>query len=306
MNSPIRFERYRSIIDDWEGFQDALRRPLPTCVWANPLKTTPAELEDHLRAQKIDFEPLAWKVGAYRLRDLARPGTRLAYIAGLLQTQEEVSMVPVELLDLQPGHRVLDACAAPGSKTTQIGAKLGISGTVIANDRDFRRLRALARSLDRLGIVNTAVLNADATNLPEEIGSFDRVLADVPCSCEGTSRKNLEITAATPEDFTSRATIQQAILKRCVELCRPGGRVVYSTCTYAPEENEAIVDAVLEQFGDLVQLLPARLQGLDGTAGLARWGKREFSPQLKHALRIYPHHNDTGGFFVAVLKKRED
>ncbi len=303
MADPSTFERYRSVIADWDEFAEAINRPLPVCIWANPLKTTSSELEELLSKNDIDAEPLSWRDGAYRLVDTARPGSRIPFLAGLYQIQEEVSMLPVELLDLRAGQRVLDTCAAPGSKTSQIAATLGNTGTIIANDRNFRRMRALSRSLDRLGATNVGVMTRDATNMPGAIGSFDRILADVPCSCEGTTRKNRDATVATDDDFNYLCTIQRAILKRAIELCRPGGRVVYSTCTYAPEENETIVDSVLREFYDECRLIPARIPGFPASPGLLHWQQQSYDPQLEHALRVYPHQHDTGGFFVAVFQK---
>lgn len=302
MNNLHPFHRYRSIIPDWDEFAAALDRQLPTCIWANPLKITPAKLEEYLTDQNMAFEPIPWRRGAYRLVDTTHPGSRLAYLAGLYEIQEEVSMLPIELLDLHPGQRVLDTCAAPGSKTAEIATALGNRGTVLANDRNYRRIKPLARSLDRLGITNTAISVHDATNLPRDIGTFDRILADVPCSCEGTSRKNTDAGAATSGDFGRLCTTQRAILKRALELTRPGGRVVYSTCTYAPEENEIIVDSVLDEFADEWHLIPARIEGFPASPGLLEWRGQHFDPQLANALRVYPHQHDTGGFFVALFQ----
>ena len=297
------FARYQSIIDDWEGFQDSLTRPLPTCIWANPLKTSPEELEALLRQESISFQPLSWRPGAYRLLNTPRPGNRIAAVAGLYQIQEEVSMLPLELMDLHPGQRVLDTCAAPGNKTAQIAAALGNTGTLLANDRSFHRLKPLGRALDRLGIYNTSVMICDAANFPASIGTFDRILADVPCSCEGTSRKKLQAREATADDFRSLCNMQTAILRRSLELLRPGGRLVYSTCTFAPEENEAIIDAVLRDFSLPLEVLPARIEGFPATPGLVEWRGRQFDPRLERTLRVYPHQHDTGGFFLAVLER---
>lgn len=306
MTDVSTFARYRDIIPDWEAFGRALERALPICIWANPLKITAAELEAHFAEEGIDVEPVRWRPGTYRLQGVARPGSRLAYLAGLYEIQEEVSLLPVEFLDLQAGQRILDACAAPGSKTSQIATTVGPNATIIANDRNFRRMRPLGRSLDRLGITNTTVMTEDATNLPASIGTFDRILVDVPCSCEGTSRKNGDATAATSDDFARLCSVQRALLKRAIELCRPGGRVVYSTCTYAPEENEAIVDSILNEFAESCHLIPARVAGFQASPGLVTWRDQHFDPQLEHALRVYPHQHDTGGFFVAVLHKTTD
>ena len=301
-DSPPRFERYREIVPCWQDFLRALERPLPTCIWANPLKITPRQLEALLAEQRIDFEPLPWRSGAYRLLNTPHPGSRIAFLAGLYQIQEEASMLPVEFMDLKPGQRILDACAAPGSKTTQIATRHPRGTTVVANDRNYRRMRPLARSVDRLGITNTVITVHDASNLPGQIGTFDRVLADVPCSGEGTSRKNRDISAADETDFSNLCGVQRAILKRCLELCRPGGRVVYSTCTWAPEENEAIVDDVLREFSPRWKLIPARLPRFPASPGLVHWRGQRFDDQLENALRVYPHQHDTGGFFVAVLQ----
>ncbi len=303
-DSPPPFERYRSIIPEFDQFLGALNRPLPTCVWANPNKTTPQQLERYFESHHIDYRPLGWVDGAYRLSNVSSPGTRFGFVAGLYHVQEEVSLLPVELMDLHPGQRILDACAAPGSKTTRIATTVGQEATVIANDRNFHRMAPLARSVDRLGITNTAVMVHDATNLPGHIGTFDRLLADVPCSCEATWRKNHEVGPADDADFQRLCTIQRAILARCLQLCRPGGRVVYSTCSFAPEENEAIVDTVLAEHGDHWDLVPTHIDGFKTSPGLVRWQDRRFDPRLQHAVRVYPHQNDTGGFFVAVLEHR--
>lgn len=305
MNNPPPFERYRPIIADWEAFQAALERPLPVCIWANPLKTTPARLEALLARQGIEVEPLTWRPGAYRLLNTPRPGSRMPYLAGLYHIQEEVSLLPTHLLDLKPGQRVLDTCAAPGNKTAQIATDLKNTGTVIANDRNFRRMRPLGRTMDRLGIFNTSLITADAANLPREIGTFDRILVDAPCSCEGTSRKNSEPHQATDSDFRLLGPVQRSILKRAVELCRPGGKIVYSTCTYAPEENEAVVDSILQEFGSILEVLPAQIPGFPAEPGLIEWQGQSFDARLRHCLRVYPHNHDTGGFFVAVLQRLE-
>lgn len=303
MNNPELFERYRPIIPQWDAFQTTLTRPLPTCIWANPLKTTPTDLEKLLAKQGIELQPLTWRGGAYRLLNTERPGSRMPYLAGLYHIQEEVSLLPVHLLDLKPGQRVLDTCAAPGNKTAQIATALKNTGTVIANDRNFRRMRPLARTMDRLGIFNTSIITSDAANLPREIGTFDRILVDAPCSCEGTSRKNAEPHQATSADFQALLPVQRSILKRAVELCRPGGKIVYSTCTYAPEENEAIVQSILDEFGPLIDLLPAQIPDFPGEPGLIEWQGESFDPRLRRCLRVYPHIHDTGGFFVAVLQR---
>jgi NOL1/NOP2/sun family putative RNA methylase len=297
------FERYRPLIDDWTAFVDALRRPLPTCVWANPLRTTPEMLVTRLRDHGFDPMPLSWLSHAFCLPADVDIGRQLAYVAGMLHVQEEVSLLPVPLLDPRPGERVLDLCAAPGNKTAQIATRMRNRGTVVANDISYGRVASMRSTLDRLGIANVSATTYDAANYPSESGAFDRVLADVPCSCEGTSRKQPSVVAQR-EAMRDPTGAQRAILRQAVRRCRPGGRVVYSTCTYAPEENEAIVDTVLRDVGpEALRLRPARIDGVMGSPGLTTWQGQSFHPSLANALRVWPHQNDTGGFFIAVLEK---
>jgi NOL1/NOP2/sun family putative RNA methylase len=298
-------ERYREVVPDFPAFAEAVRRPLPVTVWANPLRTTPEEARAWLEAEGLSPEPVAWRPGAFRLPPDAAPGRLLATVAGLIHVQEEVSLLPVALLDPRPGERVLDLCAAPGGKAAQIAVALGNRGTLVANDADWRRLSSLGRNLERMGAVNAVLTCADAASFPEAGAPFDRVLADVPCTCEGTSRKNPEVfTWGDAGERRDIARLQRAILRKAVRLCRPGGRIVYSTCTYAPEENEAVVAAALEEAGpDRLRLLEARVEGLRADPGLAAWRGERFPPELSRALRVWPHANDTGGFFVAVLER---
>ncbi len=308
------FERYRPLVDDWDAFAAALARPLPATIWTNTLRTTPERLSAWLARDGTLAEPIAWCPGAFRLSG-ARPGKSLAYISGHLHIQEEVALIPVILLDPRPGERLLDLCAAPGNKTVQAAVRMEDRGTVIANERGLHRIGVLRRNLERLGITCAAVTVGDAANLPRDAGTYDRVLADVPCSCEGTTRKNPEVLRRLGR-IKRRAGGQLAILRKAVQLARPGGRIVYSTCTYAPEENEGVVGALLREAAPgSLRLLPARVEGLKTVPGLTAWrderhpggGQMErWDDQLELAMRVWPHHNDTGGFFVAVIEKLAD
>jgi len=214
-----------------------------------------------------------------------------------------VSVLPTLALDPQPGERVWDACAAPGSKTTQIADAMGDEGTVVANDNNLGRLSALRHNAERLGITNTIVTNQDARNFstkPLAFDEFDRALVDAPCSCEGTCRKNPDVLDQwTLGHVDAVAGIQKGILARAVQATRPGGVVVYSTCTFAPEENEAVLAHVLaNEDCELVEFdLP-----LDTDPGVTEWEEETYDESVTRAKRIYPHRNDTGGFFCAKLR----
>jgi 16S rRNA C967 or C1407 C5-methylase (RsmB/RsmF family) len=299
------FERYRPIIDDWAAFEAALSRPLPTCLWANPLRTTPQQLARFLAEDGLQPEPLSWYPGGFKLAADFKPGLHWTFLAGLCHSQEAVSMLPVLLLDPRPGERVLDLCAAPGNKTAQMAVAMANQGTVVANDINFGRMRAARQTQERLGLVNLSTTIWDGANYPNAAGLFDKILVDASCSCEGTSRKEPAVlNRVGPELSGRKSSSQQALLRRAVQLCRPGGRVVYATCTYAPEENEQVVDAVLQEFSDTgVQVGPAQAAGIASSPGLTAWNGHQFDPSLRHACRIWPHQNDTGGFFMAVLEK---
>jgi NOL1/NOP2/sun family putative RNA methylase len=206
------------------------------------------------------------------------------------------------VLDPQPGERVWDAAAAPGSKTTQLSALMDDEGLVVANDNNLGRLSALRHNAERLGVTNLAVTNQDARNFsvnPFDFEEFDRALVDAPCSCEGTCRKNPDaLDRWTLDHVRSVAGIQKGILKRAVQATKPGGTVVYSTCTFAPEENEAVLDYVLRE--EDCRLVEFDLD-LETSPGVTEWEDEEYDPSVELAHRIYPHQNDTGGFFCAKL-----
>lgn len=299
------FERYRDLIDDWDAFVAAVQRPLPTTIWANSLKIMPEKLHCLMAESGVDLTPVSWYPGAFRLPPDVMPGLRWEFMAGLYQVQEEVALLPALLLDPQPGERVLDMCAAPGNKTAQMGAMMANRGTLLANDRNGGRMRAARDVLNRIGLVNVTTLTWDGSSLPGEIGQFDKIMVDVPCTCEGTCRKDTSVLGRSSVSASLKmARIQTALLRKAVQLCRPGGRIVYATCTFAPEENELVVDTILRESGDVLRLRPSTVPGLVASGGLTQWQGQPLHPDLHHTSRIWPQQNDTGGFFVAVLEKK--
>ncbi len=300
------FARYKDVVDDWEAFMEAAKRPLPTTIWANSLKIKGDELTQRLQKKGIDLTPIPWIEGGFRLPAGVQPGLLWEYMAGLFHVQEEVSMLPIKLLDVQPEHTVLDMCAAPGNKTAQIGVALHNKGTVVANDRSRGRMRAARQTFNRLGLVNISMHTRDASNLPRSLGQFDRVLADVPCTCEGTCRKEPSVMVRSSTNGSLKmARTQKAILRKAIQLCKPGGKILYATCTFAPEENELVLQEMLETMPDKIRILPASIDGFVTAPGLTEWNGRILHPSLQNALRAWPHHNDTGGFFMALLEKAD-
>ncbi|MFC7077529.1 RsmB/NOP family class I SAM-dependent RNA methyltransferase [Haloarcula halophila] len=294
--------RYRPIVDDFDAFRAACERPLPSAIRVNTIKATVDRVTAALEAAGIAADPVDWHDRLFVLPE-ASAGGNWPYFHGWTHGQEEVSAIPATVLDPQPGERVWDACAAPGSKTTQLAALMDDRGEIVATDNNLGRISALRTNTERLGVTNVAVTHEDGRNhslKPFGDAGYDRALVDVPCSCEGTIRKNPDAL----EDWSLShvegvAGVQKGILTRAVQVTEPGGTVVYSTCTFAPEENEAVVDHVLEvEDCELVDYdLP-----LTHRDGITEWDGASFDSSVTRAKRIYPHHNDTGGFFCAKLE----
>lgn len=302
MGSPL--DRYRPIVDDWTSFEAAIRRPLPTCIWTNPLRVDWEEVRDHLAEEGLNVEPVSWSREAWRVEGFANLTDSLGYRAGVFHLQEEVSQLPVALMALDPTCRVLDLCAAPGGKTALIAIKLGGRGTVVANDPSRGRQTVTRTLLDRLGLANVSLTDRDGRDALWPDASFDRVLVDAPCSCEGTLRKHPGVEERTTESGRAYLVeLQRRLLLNALRICRPGGRVVYSTCTFAPEENEAVVSDVLESMQGQVRIAFVPVAGLRSKPGLTEWNGRRFKAEMALAHRLWPHHGDTGGFFAVALER---
>lgn len=301
---PEDLSRYAPLVGGAEAYFAALSRPLPLTLWVNPVKTTVAALRGFFCEEGIQAEELSWYPVAFRVSGLERPGATLPFIAGWYYVQEEVAMTAVVALDPQPGERVVDLCASPGGKTAQAALRVGPSGLVVANEAHMGRLSALRATVDRLGLANVLTTWADGRYLPLPEGVWDRVLLDAPCSGEGTVRKSKGGYQPAPAPFRKAlVAMQKQLLERALRLVKPNGVVVYSTCTFAPEENEEVLDAVLGDWG-AVEPIPDL--GLSAAPGLTSWQGRSFRQDLVHACRFWPHLNDTGGFFLARIRRSEE
>jgi len=244
---------------------------------------------------------MPWYEDAFVCDSLDIGGT-LEHFTGMIYMQELVSMLPPVIVrkELENATTVLDACAAPGSKTTQMAAIMRNRGTIIANDLDYSRIRALKFNLEKTGALNTVITNYDLQHFPKN--QFDVVLLDAPCSAEGTMRKNERLFATwSASSIPSYSGNQKVLMLKAFDLLRPGGTLIYSTCTFAPEENELVVDHLLKNRE--ASLEPIRIKGMKTTPGIQEWEGRSFDERVSATIRIWPHHNDTGGFFLARVVK---
>ena len=291
--------RYRTMIDDWDAFRAATERPMPTVVRTHTERLSPAELRVRLEKRGIACESIPWAEPFFRVD---RPvGRTMEHWLGMLYIQELVQAVPVLVLDPRPHEIILDLCAAPGGKTTHIAAMMQSSGTLIANEPNGRRQQGLLANLNRLGAINVAITEYDGESFPMSV-PFDRILVDAPCSAEGTLRKERSLRlGAAPSAIRRLAALQRRLIVRAYDLLRPGGVLVYSTCTFAPEENEQTVSHLLSERPD-ARLVPIVLPFL-AARGLTAWDDVSFPPELAGCARIYPHHLDSGGGFVARIER---
>ncbi len=249
---------------------------------------------DHTELPFVD-KRVPWAAHGYYYDPAARPGLHPWHDAGVYYLQEPSAMAPAALLDARPGERVLDLCAAPGGKSTQLARAMDGRGILVCNEIHPRRARVLSGNIERLGIANALVLNETPDRLAARLpGWFDRVLVDAPCSGEGMFRKEEAALTDWSEAAVAMCAARQAsILASAAKLLRPGGRLVYSTCTFAPEENEGVIGAFLEDHPDFC---PDSVE--------APW----FSPGFTEKpgmYRLWPHLLRGEGQFAAVLRRTD-
>ena len=283
---------------EYPRFLAALDRPRAVALRFNPLKCS--------RFPTLEFtrEPIPWAQYGYYYDPDTRPGLHVWHEAGLYYLQEASAMAPVTLLDPQPGETVLDLCAAPGGKSTQIAALMGGEGLLVCNEINPKRARILSRNIERMAVPNALVLNHRPGDLERYFeGAFDKILVDAPCSGEGMFRKEeAAVTDWSPETVTMCARRQQEILATAAKLLRPGGRLVYSTCTFAPEEDEGAVSEFLKSHRDFsIERIQAPALSPGSTALV-----EEPAGDLEHTFRLWPHHQYGEGHYAAVLRKAGD
>ena len=298
---PDGFEaRMRALLgSEYEAFAASFDRPLCAGLRLNPLKRgfTGA-------LSRFSLSPVPWCPTGYFYDAASRPGLSPYHAAGLYYLQEPSAMAPAELLRPQPGERVLDLCAAPGGKSTQLAGLLQGSGLLVCNEINAKRARILAGNIERLGVSNALVLNEHPKKLEARFtGYFDKILVDAPCSGEGMFRKEDAAAADWTADTNAICANRQAeILDSAAAMLRPGGRLVYSTCTFSPVENEGVISSFLWKNPDF------SVEAADAayfSPGRPDWVEHP-APGLAHTFRLWPHKLRGEGHYAAVLKKAGD
>lgn len=269
-----------------------------TGLRVNTLKVSGEDFLAHFGAR---LSPIPWVEGAYYFEEGLSPGKHPYYHAGLYYIQEPSAMMPARALCAQPYERVLDLCAAPGGKTTQLGCMMQNTGLLVTNDISPKRVKALVKNVELMGLTNTLVVNESPERLKAVFPEyFDRILLDVPCSGEGMFRKDREAVQSYTQFKSSECiAMQRPIFEQAQSMLKPGGVLVYSTCTYNPDENERNIEYFSQNYGfEPVKLNPD--WGWESSRAEWTHSKNEI---YSYGLRLWPHKARGEGHFVAMLKK---
>lgn len=297
--------------EEFEQFMTSYQHSPYAGLRVNTLKIS----VEHLR-EIIPYElrPIPWSETGFYVPHGVKPGLHPYYHAGLYYIQEPSAMAPVEVLGVEPGDRVLDLCAAPGGKSTQIAAKLQGEGVLVTNDIHAERTKALAKNVELYGVRNAVVLNESPERIAEAFPYyFDKVLIDAPCSGEGMFRKDEDMVKSWEHHSVEKCVLMQRdILKTAARLLAPGGTIVYSTCTFAPEENEAMIAEFLAANPEFaVKPIPAEAGFAPGRPDWVRRMLPETAEQTERVLdqvrgtaRLWPHLLEGEGHYLAVLQHK--
>lgn len=305
MKLPQEFtDRMREMLgeEEFARYEESLTEPRYNGLRVNTLKMTPEEFQ---KISPFDLTPIPWCSNGFYYKKEENPAKHPYYHAGLYYIQEPSAMTPASFLPVEPGEKVLDLCAAPGGKTTELGAKLQKKGVLVSNDISISRTKALLRNIELNGIPNIVVLSEEPGKLSGRFHSyFDKILVDAPCSGEGMFRKDpLMVREWSPDKVEKYGALQKEIIIEAAKMLKPGGMMIYSTCTFAPEENEQTIEYLLGKFDEFSLVELPLYDGFD--QGHPEWSKtgRE---DLKKCRRLWPHRIKGEGHFVALLQKSPD
>lgn len=303
---PAFEERYKKLLGD--RFEEYCRYSfsyLTRSIRVNTLKAGIEKVTGRLKSLGWELKQIPFcKEGFWVEHNTGRLdiGNTREHAIGYYYVQEAASMIPPIVLDPKPGELVLDMCASPGSKTTQISQYMENKGLLISNDFTTDRMKPLGLNIQRMGITNAVLTKMYGQWFAKKKIFFDKILVDAPCSGTGTIRKSLKtITIWNPTMIERLASTQRKLLEGAFEILKPGGTMVYSTCSTEPLENEGVISYLIEKYPD------ARIEDIDMNLNRSlpfeEFETHKFSPEVKKCLRLWPQDNDTEGFFVAKIRK---
>ncbi|MBS3080516.1 RsmB/NOP family class I SAM-dependent RNA methyltransferase [Candidatus Pacearchaeota archaeon] len=298
--------------EDVEKFFEIAKTQSKKAIRVNTLKISDEELKKRLedKGWKIS-QPFKEHKEIMIVDNKLEPGMlgkSIEHLLGYYYVQEITSMMPIIALQPKADDSFLDLCAAPGSKTTQAAAIMNNKGTIIANDVSIGRISILIANLERIGVANTIVTRHEGEilcrKLQEQEFHFDKILIDAPCSGEGNIRCSPRTYLEWSEGLIkSLSKKQKRIVSNAIPILKKGGELVYSTCTYAPEENELIIQHLLDNFDLEIVNVKDKIP-LIARPGILEWKGQKFHESMKKAVRIYHHDNDLEGFFLCKMRKR--
>lgn len=285
---------------EWEAFLASYDEDRCYGLRRNPLKSSAALFQARM---PYALEKVSWAEEGYYYRAEEQPGKDVLHEAGVYYIQEPSAMAVAELLDPQPGERILDLCAAPGGKSTQIAGRMQGEGLLVANEVIADRARILSQNVERMGITNCVVCSEDPGRMAELFpGFFDRIVVDAPCSGEGMFRKDETAVEQWSEAHVRMCADRQLmILGEAAGMVRPGGVLVYSTCTFAPDENEGVISRFVQSHDDfIIEQIP---HDAAFAPGRAEWTVSP-APGLEHTIRLWPQRLRGEGHYIARLRRQ--
>ena len=272
---------------------------LTPALRVNTLRTTEKQLLERLATQEVQLVKIPWLKQGYRIeKSRFSLGACTEFLRGDFYLQEAAAQAPVDVLNPSPEDIVLDCCAAPGGKTTQIAQEMQNKGTIIALEKKAHRLLSLRNNLERCGVANTLAYHVDAIKAKIIGLRFDKILLDAPCSGNYAGDSNWFNKRALP-DILKCQQFQRSLLVAALDVLKPGGTLVYSTCSLEPEENELNMQWIIDHY-------PVKLEPVDisiGDPGITNFFGKRLDASIAQCKRFWPHKTQTEGFFVAKVKK---
>jgi tRNA (cytosine40_48-C5)-methyltransferase len=289
--------RFIEYVPDLDRFLETMNGLPNQYIRTNTIKISNIDLEKRLTSKGFHLKYTVIR-DVFAVEKSPFPiGATTEYLLGYYYIQDLSSCIAVESLDVQEDQIILDMASAPGGKTTFIAQKMKNTGCVIALDINSARINSMVFNIARCGVMNSCIYKMDSRQVADLNIKFDRVLLDAPCSCEGVIIKDkTRKTSHTAQDVEYCVSNQMELIEAAIKVVRPGGLLVYSTCSFAPEENENIVNSTLDRFD--VKIEPVQY----GIEGLTNFGDIRFHDDMKNTKRLYPHIHNTLGFYIARLR----